>query len=78
VATVLLYDVIEEACREGIQEVDLLRGRSQFKSHWTDFQRELIDVTLYNDTFLGRAIVHMSRGRDALAERVKPLLRRSR
>lgn len=78
VATVLLYDVIEEACREGIREVDLLRGRSQFKSHWTDTQRELVDVTLYNNTLRGGVIRRMSRSRDALAGRVKHLLRRGR
>jgi len=78
VATVLLYDVIEESCREGMMELDLLRGSSQFKSRWTEFQRELLDVTLYNNTLAGACIRGMSRGRDAVAGRVKQLLRRGR
>jgi len=76
VATVLLYDVIEEACREGMLELDLLRGSSQFKSRWTDTQRELLDVTLYNNTLMGESIRRLSRGRDFLAGHVKQLLRR--
>ena len=78
VATVLLYDVIEEACREGMLELDLLRGASQFKSRWTDLQRELWDVTIYNRTLLGACIRGMSRSREALAGNVKQLLRRDR
>jgi CelD/BcsL family acetyltransferase involved in cellulose biosynthesis len=78
VATVLLYDVIDEACREGMTELDLLRGASDFKSRWTEHQRDLLDVTLYNNTLPGAWIRQMSRGRDALAGRVKPLLRRGR
>ena len=76
VATVLLYDVIEEACREGMIELDLLRGSSQFKSRWTETQRELLDVNVYNNTLMGECIRRMSRSRDALAGRVKQLLHR--
>ena len=57
-------------------ELDLLRGSSQFKSRWTDFQRELLDVTLDNNTIAGECIRRMSRGRDALAGYVKQMIRR--
>ena len=78
VATVLLYDVIEEACRDGMRELDLLRGSSQFKSRWTEHQRQLITLTLYNNTLLGAWLRGMSRSREALAGSVKQWLRRGR
>ncbi len=78
VARVLLYDLIEEACREGIKEIDMLRGGWEFKAHWTSHRRELMSVNLYNRTLAGRLIQGTNRGRSALAAVAKRLLRAGR
>jgi L-malate glycosyltransferase len=73
VARVLLFELIEEACQEGITEIDMLRGGWEYKSHWTSHRRELINVNVYNDTPVGRLIRETNRGRNALAAGVKGL-----
>jgi len=77
-ARVLLYDLIEEACKDGLQEIDMLRGGWEFKSHWTSHRRGLLGVTLYNRTPVGLLIQGTDRGRNALAAVAKRLLRTGR
>ena len=77
VARVLLYDLIEEACKDGIKEIDMLRGGWEYKSHWTSQRRDLMTVTLYNHGTMGRLIQATDRGRDMFATVAKRLLRRN-
>jgi CelD/BcsL family acetyltransferase involved in cellulose biosynthesis len=77
-ARVLLYDLIEEACREGITEIDMLRGGWEFKAHWTSHRRDLMRVNLYNRTPAGLLLQVTDRGRSALAPIAKRLFRRGR
>ncbi|MFO1431859.1 MAG: GNAT family N-acetyltransferase [Candidatus Competibacteraceae bacterium] len=73
VGTILMYELIREACEAGISEFDLLRGGGHHKSLWTDRQRNLLNVNLYNTTFNGLMVKQSYRLRHAVAPYIKQL-----
>ncbi len=50
---VLLYKAIEQCCKMGIQEFNLLQGDEAYKWKWTKDSRSLYMVTMYNRTLSG-------------------------
>jgi CelD/BcsL family acetyltransferase involved in cellulose biosynthesis len=53
VGTTLLVQLIEYGYKEGWSEFDFLRGDEDYKYQWTDQERELSTVNIYNRTALG-------------------------
>jgi len=70
---VLLYEVIKEAFVTQHKEFDFLRGGETYKSLWTQNQRPLVGVTLYNTTLRGRVAKAVSSSRDAMRRYVRRL-----
>jgi hypothetical protein len=50
----LLYDLIEEAFKDQMNEFDFLRGGEPYKGTWTKESRTLFNVNIYNFTLWGR------------------------
>jgi CelD/BcsL family acetyltransferase involved in cellulose biosynthesis len=50
----LLNYCIESAISEGMKEFDLLRGAEKFKYQWTDRDRALVNVRVYNKSVMNK------------------------
>jgi len=71
VGTVLLFEMIREACDSGMREFDLLRGAGHHKSLWTNQQRSLVNVNVYNTNIVGVVIRLTYRFRNIFVSWVK-------
>ena len=52
---VILYNAIKQAFTDGYQEYNFLQGEESYKYQWTEQERKIYAVTLYNDTLRGKA-----------------------
>ena len=70
---VLMYEVIKEAFSKHYKEFDFLRGGETYKSLWTQSQRPLVSVDMYNNTLRGGFLKAVSRSKQLMKMGVKQL-----
>lgn len=51
--TVLLYELVQEAYAQGMQEYNFLQGAETYKNEWTGYRRNLYTLQLYNHSAAG-------------------------
>ncbi|MBI4436484.1 MAG: GNAT family N-acetyltransferase [Candidatus Omnitrophica bacterium] len=58
---ILMGYILEDCCKRGIREVDLLRGGENYKYDWTQGIREVGRVLILGTTFRGRLLTWLQR-----------------
>lgn len=71
---VLIYELIEKSYEMKLAEFDFLRGGEQYKGKWTEESRDLYDLHIYNQNFLGISARYYLDSRTAIKKMVKDRL----
>jgi CelD/BcsL family acetyltransferase involved in cellulose biosynthesis len=77
--TVLMAHVIEAAYREGLRELDCLRGDSDYKRHWATNQRQLLRLRAAHGRIASARLsaeLRVERTRRRVGRLIRPLRRR--
>ncbi|MBP1695263.1 MAG: Protein involved in cellulose biosynthesis (CelD)-like protein [Deltaproteobacteria bacterium] len=71
---VLRAYVIQKAIKDGIEEIDLLKGGYEHKYKWTQFDRQTINVTIGKNTLKSRIFFVDSFGKPRMKAAIKKVL----
>lgn len=74
VGSILLMEIIENACSDGCVEIDLLRGDEAYKSKWTQTSRNLYLLKFYNENLGGKFLMLQTHINEHLKRNLKGLL----